>query len=172
MYVVKSVGYDPRAFDDQIAKATPTAVYSNQYPKAVVAPSVERQIARARWMWEEDVHNLPKHNPKDVDGNFVAYAGSVQWELDQKYDAWVSSGKAAAKAAFEIDLNDRIGSTGTEQACAPHYALHATLASPPRPYPTVPSVALTCPPLPSPAPSSSSLLTPLYLPCTSPVPPI
>lgn len=43
------------------------------------------------------------------------YAGSVQRELDERYDAWVKSGKAPAAASFDIDLADRIGSTGTEQ---------------------------------------------------------
>jgi hypothetical protein len=119
MRVVKDEGYDPRAFDTKMAAAAggrKVQYAKNLYSPASVAPeSVPQQeasIARARWYWREDSHNIDKHNPRDVlDGQFVSYAGSVGMELDRKYDAFVSGGERI----FEIDLNDRIGSTGTEQ---------------------------------------------------------
>lgn len=111
MRVVKSSGYDPRAFDEHMAKVAAFKVV----PAAAEVAGAVRQMARAKWSWEEDAQNIGKHNPFDVDGNFVAYAGSVAMELDQRFDEWQRSGMAAAKAEFEIDLNDRINSTGTEQ---------------------------------------------------------
>ena len=71
------------------------------------------RIARAKWYWQEDEANIAKHNPIDVKqpGNFVSYAGSVCAELDQKY----SDSRRGGELMVEVDLNDRIGSTGTEQ---------------------------------------------------------
>ena len=78
------------------------------------APAPQASVARARWFWGEDEGNITKHNPADVKqpGNWVSYAGSVCAELDERYAQWK---KGAGPAQVEIDLNDRIGSTGTEQ---------------------------------------------------------
>ena len=92
MRVVKPAGYDPRAFDAQMAKLASFTLHA----AVASASGGARQMARAKWFWEEDAHNIAKHNPKDVDGNFVAYAGSVAMELDERFDEWQKSGMAAA----------------------------------------------------------------------------
>jgi len=116
--VVKEDGYDPRgAFGG--GPAVFAAPGSRNYAANAFSPHgeapTEGQPARARWFWQEDAANLDKHNPKDVKDGFVAYAGSVCAELDQKWHAWVTSGRSDALARVDVDLADRIGSTGTEQ---------------------------------------------------------
>ena len=65
------------------------------------------------WYWQETPDLISRHNPSDVIAdNFVSYAGSVCGELDRKYHAYTHSG---GPAQVTVDLNDRIGSTGTEQ---------------------------------------------------------
>lgn len=79
-------------------------------PQLEAGPPIER----AQWYWKEDAVNISKHNPADVKGEFIAFAGSVCRELDEKFHAFTHVGGAAVVA---VDLNDRIGSTGTEQVC-------------------------------------------------------
>lgn len=69
-------------------------------------------MERARWFWKEDACNLSAHNPADVKGEFVAYAGQVCAELDEKWHAYTKLGGAAV---VQVDLHGRIGSTGNEE---------------------------------------------------------
>ena len=73
-------------------------------------------VAHAHWWWQEDSYSIGKHDPNDVKqpGNWVRYAGSVCAELDDKWHAYVSAGKPESLKAVPIDLENRIGSTGTE----------------------------------------------------------
>ena len=64
-----------------------------------------------RWYWQEDAGNLSKHNPADVKDGYVAFAGSVCRELDEKFHKFTHEG---GPQSVTLDLNDRIGSTGTE----------------------------------------------------------
>ena len=68
-------------------------------------------MERARWFWKEDACNLSAHNPADVKGEFVAYAGQVCAELDEKWHAYTKGGAAVV----QVDLHGRIGSTGNEE---------------------------------------------------------
>ena len=91
---------------------------AREQPKVVREQPV---MARARWYWQEDGGNIGKHNPSDVlqPGNFVAYAGSVCIELDSHWDRRVKAVLMNARVTgldqVDVDLADRIGSTGTEQ---------------------------------------------------------
>ena len=71
----------------------------------------------ARWFWKEDAANLSVHNPADVEGEFVAYAGAVCAELNEKWHAYTKLGGAAV---VQVDLHGRIGSTGGEKAHNAH----------------------------------------------------
>ena len=74
-------------------------------------------MERARWFWKEDAANLSVHNPADVKGEFVAYAGAVCAELNEKWHAYTKLGGAAV---VQVDLHGRIGSTGGEKAHNAH----------------------------------------------------
>ena len=76
-------------------------------PKEASGPPMTQH----RWYWQEDAGNLSKHNPADVKDGYVAFAGSVCRELDEKFHKFTHQGGPQSVA---LDLNDRIGSTGTE----------------------------------------------------------
>ena len=91
-------------------------------------------VVHAHWWWQEDAEAIGKHNPSDVKqpGNWVRYAGSVCAELDDKWHAWVRAGKSASLQAVPIDLENRIGSTGTEgthRLPSPSIAFHRLASS-------------------------------------------
>ena len=77
-------------------------------PAEAEAPLIEH----AKWYWQENSHNIDKHNPKDViaDG-FVSYSGSVSQELTLAHHAWQ---QGTGPVEIVVDLADRIASTGTE----------------------------------------------------------
>ena len=68
-------------------------------------------MTQHRWYWQEDAGNLSKHNPADVKDGYVAFAGSVCRELDEKFHKFTHEG---GPQSVLLDLNDRVGSTGTE----------------------------------------------------------
>ena len=73
-------------------------------------PKVMMELAD--WYWQEDESMIGKHNRNSViEGNFVRYAGSVMTELDRKYHQFIKEG---GPQKVQVDLNARIGSTGTE----------------------------------------------------------
>jgi len=73
-------------------------------------------VAHAHWWWQEDAHKISRHSAEDVrqPGNWVRYAGSVCAELDDKWHAYVVAGKPESLQVVGVDLEARIGSTGTE----------------------------------------------------------
>ena len=82
--------------------------------RTVDPPPPHASIARARWWWGEDAGSIERHDVESVKqpGNWVSYNTSVCVELDRYYHEYV---KGAGPAEVEVDLADRIGSTGTEQ---------------------------------------------------------
>ena len=81
-------------------------------PETMAGYPAPEPMERARWFWKEDACNLSAHNPADVKGEFVAYAGQVCAELDEKWHAYTKLGGAAV---VQVDLHGRIGSTGNEE---------------------------------------------------------
>ena len=80
-------------------------------PKTMAGYPAPEPMERARWFWKEDACNLSAHNKADVKGEFVAYAGQVCAELDEKWHAY----KLGGAAVVQVDLHGRIGSTGNEE---------------------------------------------------------
>ena len=70
-------------------------------PETMAGYPAPEPMERARWFWKEDACNLSAHNPADVKGEFVAYAGQVCAELDEKWHAYKLGG--AAVVALRID---------------------------------------------------------------------
>ena len=70
----------------------------------------------SRWYWEEDEHNLHKHNKFMIKAPcWVEYAGSVSAELESQYQKFQKFNRAAEHAEHKTDLADRISTTGNEQ---------------------------------------------------------
>ena len=80
-------------------------------PETMAGYPAPEPMERARWFWKEDACNLSAHNKADVKGEFVAYAGQVCAELDEKWHAY----KLGGAAVVQVDLHGRIGSTGNEE---------------------------------------------------------
>jgi poly [ADP-ribose] polymerase 10/14/15 len=88
-------------------------------PITPIVPQAGPQAFRTVWYWQEDDSRLSAHNQNEIfqPGNFVKYAGSVCAELEDAYMEWMD-GRGPAKR--NVDLQDRISSTGTEsKAFAP-----------------------------------------------------
>ena len=67
------------------------------------------------WYWEEDSENIDKHDPHQVlrGTTFVAYSHAVSNTLEDEYHKHISD--SAAAPVIELDLDNRISSTGTEK---------------------------------------------------------
>lgn len=119
MIAADVLGIDRTQYRDQskLLDACHAAIFGEVFLAPAEAPAaidVELGVAKTgMWYWQEDASMLSKHNPRDVlhGTDFVAFSGSVTHEIEQAYLNW---SKGTGSAEITLDLNDRIGSTGTE----------------------------------------------------------
>ena len=71
-----------------------------------------------QWYWEEDAGSMNEHEDTMTlmhkGENFVQYSHSVSNEIEANYQIWLQSSKSQDRNAIDVDLTNRISTTGTE----------------------------------------------------------
>jgi len=102
-------------FGGAVQKSPGGSTGSFLQPTAVAKTStIVIQDYVSKWYWQEGADRIDAHNKHDVlqPGNWVQYSYSVIAELEKAYKTYDTSTGAAE---IEIDLFNRIASTGNEQ---------------------------------------------------------
>ena len=105
------------------APSAPSAHSAEANPESIeltidLDPSQPKAYFDMKWYWEEDAGQMGNHQKAMTlihkGENFVEYSHAVSNEIEACYQLWLQSGSSQGASRTDVDLTNRISTTGTE----------------------------------------------------------